>query len=622
MKKSLHILLILCSLSLCAQNLDKANSLYKDYNYVDATKLYLKLVESGYASSELYKKLGNIYYFQADYVQAEKWYGKLDAEKAIEDPEYQLRYAQALMSVGKTEEAKTLYNRYLNTEGALNEMLSSSLDYSEIIDENDERYTIFPLKVNSVSTDYGSFVYDGKLYFSSSRNNGRGKNVDTWNGQPFLDIYTVDIDTNGETDGEPQEIKGKVNTKLHESSAIITKDGNTMYFTASNTTPNGKAKKSDQQKLKIYRATLNNGKWEAIEDLSINSDTFSNAHPALSLDEKTLYFVSDRPESYGATDIFKVQISENGTLGNPVNMGVLVNTRGRESFPFITEENELYFSSDGHLGLGGYDIFYLDLQANKQQLLNVGKPLNGPFDDYAFSINNTTKRGLFSSNRMGIDNIYSVLETEPIEDLLPLTIEGVITDESGKPLEGVEVELIGMDGTTVLTVTTDTTGKYTVEVDKNKRYQVKLEKQDYDTTGKIIKGMDLQNVSFEMVKTEVDLRKLLHFENVYFDYNSSYIRQEAKEELDKIAEILNTHTDINILVNSYADSRGSKTYNKWLSERRTNRIIEYLVAKKIDRQRLKGGSYGEDNLLNDCADGADCPEQLHQQNRRTEFIVQ
>lgn len=623
MKKALNILLILWTLGLSSQHLDKANSQYEDYNYVDAAKLYQKIAKSGYVSDELYKKLGNIYYFNGDYIQAEEWYSKLDAENKIEESEYQLRYAQTLKSVGKSGKAEEIYDRYLNTAGALDETLSSSLDYAEIIRENDNRYSIFPLEINAGGIDYGAFIKGDTLYFSSSRSLGRKKIVDGWSGKPFLDLYTVGLGADGKTLDKPQAIKGKVNTKLHESSAVITKDGNTMYFTRSNTTPRLKVGKNDKQKLKIYRAKRNDEKWGSIEDLSINSDTYSNAHPALSSDEKTLYFVSDMPESYGATDIFMVNINGNGSLGKPINMGTLINTKGRESFPFLTKENELYFSSDGHLGLGGYDIFYVNLQENKRQLLNIGLPLNGPHDDYAFSINNTTKGGVFSSNRSGTDNIYSLLETIPIKRLLYATMNGTVTEEgSGEPIADVDIELIGMDDETLLITKTDNIGRYTIDIDKSKSYRVELTKQGYSTTGKFVKSIsDFENANFEMAKNQVDLRKLLNFENVYFDYNSSYLKKVAKEELDKIARVLNAQINSIIQVNSYADSRGSKKYNKWLSQRRTQRIIEYLITKKVNSQRLLGSGYGEEDLVNDCTDGTNCPEQQHRLNRRTEFIV-
>lgn len=614
----------LCPFYLGAQSLDKAHKQYEGYNFIEAAKLYRRIAESGHTSPELYRRLGNIFYFKGDYTEAEKWYSKLDMEKQLDDPEYQLRYAQSLKSVGKIGESQRVYNNYLNSAGTLHDALSSSEDYSKIISENGNRYSIFPLDVNSEGIDYGSFVQEGTLYFSSSRSLKRKKIIDTWSGRPFLDIYAIAMGTDGRTTGEPRAIKGKVNTKLHESSPVITRDGNTMYFTRSNTTPMLRAGKNDNQKLKIYRAKRINGKWDDIEDLSINSDTYSNAHPALSPDEKTLYFVSDMPRSYGATDIFMVRINTDGSLGKPINMGTLVNTKGRESFPFITERDELYFSSDGHLGLGGYDVFYVNLGKGEKQLLNLGKPINGPYDDYAFSLDNSTKRGIFSSNREGTDNIYGLLEIQPIEDLPYTEIKGLVTDKAtGVPIKGAKVLLIGHDDKTLLMANTDNNGEYTLKADKRKSFKVKVEKRDYRTTGRFVKRMLASgDTDFQLDKNRIELVELLDFGNIYFDFNSSYLRKEAKATLDTIAQALMDIPNLKqIEVNSHADSRGTKKYNLWLSERRSKRVVDYLVGKGVEPTRIKAFARGEELLVNDCGDNVDCPENSHQLNRRTEFII-
>jgi len=626
MKTIVYLVVCFCFFGLHAQDalLTKANRKFEGLDFIEASKIYLRIAESGYESEELFRKLGDIYYFKSKYTEAKKWYEKLyGVSGANMGSDYLLRYAQTLKASGHIEKGTQLYNAFLSVAGISNEKFSSSSDYLDIIAENSDRYVIEELSINTEGIDYGAFVKNNVLYFSSSRNLGRKKRIDTWSGKPFLDIYAVSFNKDEKTFDTPQTIKGKINTKFHESSPVITKDGNTMYFTRSNTTSNSRAGKNSNQNLKIYRAKRINGKWDTTEDLSINSEVYSNAHPALSPDEKVLYFVSDMPGSYGATDLFKVKIHEDGTLGTPENMGPLINTQGRESFPFVTNTNELYFSSDGHLGLGGYDVFYTDLKNAKKELLNVGKPVNSPHDDYAFFINDSTRYGYFSSNRTGTDNIYSLQETAPIKSLLNIAIRGTVTNrKTGEPIEGVLVALIGENDEPLSVVETDIAGKYTMDMDSSASNRVKLQKEGFTTTGRFIEQMDnFDKVDFEMDETRIELGELLNFEVVYFDLNSSYLRETAKTELDNMIAFLMANPTITIRVNSYADSRGTKKYNKWLSARRTQRILDYLVNGGIDPKRLEGDSYGEENLVNDCADGKNCDEELHQLNRRTEFIV-
>lgn len=612
--------------------LKKANQKYDDLSYIDAAKVYLQVAESGYKSEELFKKIGNTYYFKADYKDAEKWYGELYKlnSKTLET-EYLLRYSQSLKAVGKEKKAEHVYDQFLNASGILNKEFSSSSDYLKIIEENSNRYNINPLPINSNNVDYGAFMHENTIYFSSTRNLKKRRSVDVWSNEPFLDIYSVHYNKDENTYDEPVAIKGDVNNRFHESSPAITKDGKTMYFTRTNSTPRIKTNKKDKVQLKIYRATKVGDEWTNIEDLSINGDNYSNVHPALSPDENTLYFASNMPLSIGQTDIFSVAINKDGSFGKPKNLGPKVNTKGRESFPFITNNYELYFSSDGHFGLGGYDVFYMDLKATGKQLLNVGMPVNGPTDDFAFSINNHTKTGFFSSNRTEVDNIYGFTETKSIKELLEAVVTGVVTDKAtGLPIAYATLTINSDDNTIKYDIAAKEDGSFSTTINKFKAHTITVKNKGYDTTDAFIaKGEDAYQVDIQLVQNvfEIsadamsDLAKMLNTSHIYFDLNKSSIKKEAEIELEKIIAVMKQYPNLRIDVRSHTDSRANDSYNMILSNKRAKATINYLITRGINKDRLTGKGYGESQLLNGCKNGTTCTEAQHQENRRSEFIV-
>ena len=473
------------------------------------------------------------------------------------------------------------------------------------------------------------------IYFASSKSNAPFKKIDAWSNDTFLDIYKASYDEKENTYGVPEKVKGEINSKYHESTPVITRDGKTMYFTKTNNSPKIKKGRKEKTEVKIYRATKVGGEWTNIEDLSINGDNYSNAHPVLSADEKTLYFVSNMPSTLGQTDIFSVQIKEDGSFGIPHNLGPEVNTKGRESFPYITVNNELYFSSDGHFGLGGYDVFYVDLNSQGKELYNLGTPINGASDDFAFSINNTTKKGFLSSNRTGGDMIYSFIEHTSIKEAYKKEIKGVITDDkTGEQIEDAMIDILDEDNNVVASVKTNSEGAFVTEVNSLKNHTIKVTKEGYDITGKFVPtGKENQQIDFSLIKNNVvaeaetgttdgtNLSEVLNINKIYYDYNSASIRSEAIVELEKIVAVMKRHNRIKVEIRSYTDSRGTAGYNLKLSGQRARNVVNYLVDKGIDRSRLKSKGYGETQLINDCGDDVSCTESQHQSNRRTEFII-
>ncbi|MGL5112236.1 MAG: OmpA family protein, partial [Flavobacterium sp.] len=415
------ILIVILSLSFIFSNtyaqkakVTSANKNYNNYAYVDAIQTYERLANKGYQSAEMFEKLGNAYYFNSDFEKAAQWYEKLYRMPSELAPEHYYRYAQSLKSIGKQKEAEEVLAKFESKSGGDSraKRLKNNTDYLEDIKANIGMYTIENAGINSKFSDYGSAVVDNKLVFASARDTGGiGQRKHSWTGEHFTNLYAAGVD--GElVPTNPQRYDATVNSKFHEATPVFTKDGTTMYFTRNNFLDGKKGKNANKVTLlKIYRATLVNQRWTNVIELPFNSNNFSTAHPALSPDEQTLYFASDRPGTLGQSDLFKVGISANATFSEPVNLGPEINTEGRETFPFVTNDNQLYFASDGHPGLGGLDIFTSKINDSGSfgEVENDGAEVNSPKDDFSYYRDSETNKGFFTSNRdggLGSDDVY------------------------------------------------------------------------------------------------------------------------------------------------------------------------------------------------------------------------
>lgn len=613
----------------------RATENYEQLDYVNAQKIYLAVAEKGYQSEELFTKLANTYYFNAQYDEAVRWYESLFNLNPNPEGSLFLRYSQALKATGDVTKAAEYYDAYTKKTGSKITALTAN-DYKKLIQQNSGRYELEALETvyDEAKISFGYYKLGNTLYYASTNDTETFLNTKSaWDGLSFLSLYAVEVDSLNKTVGKPKKLTGVLNSKFHESSPVFTADNNTMYFTRSNIT--FKDKESDQN-LKIYKSKRLNNKWQEAEELSINSDYFSTAHPALSTDGTKLYFSSDRPGGFGESDIYVSHLDVEGNLSKPVNLGAEINTPGKETFPFISLNNELYFSSDGHFGLGGLDVFYIKILANGfGNLLNVGEPVNSYADDFAFGINTNNKRGFISSNRSEkagqfiYDNIYSFLETEPIKDVYEAQIEGFVTDkETGEPIVGELVVLSDSDGNIYKQITTDEKGYYLVETNKFDAYFIKASKERYDTDEKVSKsGLENQEINFQLVRNEIalvpgtDLAKVLNIPIIYFDFDKSNIRKDAEVELQKLLTALNEYPKLKIQIRSHTDSRGNDAYNLALSQRRATSTLNYLIDKGIEASRLSAMGMGETKLTNKCSNGVPCSKQEHQENKRSEFIV-
>ncbi|MFK7750802.1 MAG: OmpA family protein [Kordia sp.] len=620
--------------------LDKANEKYDSYAFINAIEIYEEVAEEGYKSKELFEKLGNSYYYNADLTNAAKWYDELFKLGEEVAPEYYFRYAQSLKAVKRYAESDQKMQEFSKLTGndIRGTKFMNTRNYLDQIAEQSGRFRIENLGINSPYSDFApSFYLENNLVFSSARDTGVAQRYKhKWNARPFLDLYGAEVADNGSL-ANVDKFSGKLNTKYHESTTVFTKDGNTMYFTRNNYYK-GKYKKDRKgiNKLKIFRATREDGRWINIEELPFNSDLYSVAHPALSVDEKTLYFASDMPGTLGQSDLFMATINDDGTFGEPKNLGKGINTEARENFPFISQDNELFFSSDGHVGLGGLDVFVMRLDDEEQIIYNVGEPVNSPVDDFSFIINTKTKKGYFASNRdggQGDDDIYSFLEMKPIQWTCEQELIGVVKDsKTNEILVGAQVKLFDKDNTELENTYSDEQGNFRFRaiLECEEVYFVRGSKKDYNTAEVLLPKtaeagvrstvllLEKEEVPFEVGD---DLAKILNIPIIYFDFDKSNIRPDAAAELQKVVAVMNKYPTLKIDVRSHTDSRGRDAYNKKLSQRRNKSTIEYIISRGIDRSRLIGAGYGEERLVNNCSNGVKCSEEEHQLNRRSEFIV-
>ena len=644
--KLLNITLaFLCTTSLFAQHereLQKANDMYKNYAYVDAIKIYEKIAEKGYVNQEMLESLGNSYYYNAEYKNALRWYEQLFEEGKYDvKAEYYYRYAQALKSVGRYDESDKMMNKFAELTGNTDTravLFEENQDYQEVINSNSGRLELHPVSINTEFSEYGTALYGDKLVFTAANSGKTSKGgVSQWTGESYYDLYTADRDQQALSN--KKFFSTTINTPFNESTAVFTKDGNTMYFTRNNYV-NRKIGTNVENTilLKILRATKDsNGHWGNVVEVPFNSDNYNVAHPALSPDEKFLYFASDMDGTLGESDIFRVEILGDNQYGTPENLGDIINTSGRESFPFVSKNNILYYSSDGIPGLGGLDIFAVKFYENGtvSKPINIGMPGNSADDDFCFVMDSDTKVGFLSSNRpggKGRDDIYSFYEEKPLVFDCEKMIKGVLKDSEKNDViaDGVIV-LSDKTMKEVARQKTKEDGSFAFDkVDcKDLYYYLRAEIGDYVTTEVKVDLNVEGDVFYEfMIKPreiaidkDVDLAKVLNIKEIYFDFDKSDIRPDAAVELAKIVEVMRENPKMKIDIRSHTDSRASDEYNLRLSERRAKATLEWMVKQGIERKRLTAKGYGETQLVNGCSNGVPCTEEEHQANRRSEFII-
>ena len=641
MKKYITIILLFFVTISVGQRKFAADKYFKKFAYIKSAELYKEIYKKGDSSKLVLSRLADSYYFNTNTEDSEFWYSKLFKlyENENISPEYYFRYAQSLKGNEKYKESDTWLlklEKIKNKDSRVIALMKKTNYFEEYSNKEKTFVNIHNVSTNTEYSDYGVAILKDKVLFSSTRpeEDIKKSKLYRWNKQPFLNIYEAkDSLQSNEMDAKVLDFYGvkklnNINSDYHEASAIVTKDGKTMYFTRDNY--NGKKLKTDKKRtthLKIYRAELIGNQWGNITELSFNSDDFSTGHPALSVDEKELYFVSDMPGGFGATDLYKVTISNTGTFGEPENLGNKINTEGREMFPYISAKNVLYFSSDGHIGLGALDIFESKINPNEYgNPSNLGSPINSNRDDFSFAIVEEQTKGYFSSNRKGgkgDDDIYSFTVYRCNEKL-----EGVVYDSITKKVVPLaEVQLIDEEGKIIKSTLTNQVGFYDFgDVSCEKKYTVIANKKDYKSGSSIVETLDIDK---KVIKADITIIPLI-IENqivinpIFFDFDKSKIRPDAEYELEHIITVMKNNPNMVIKIESHTDARGEKDYNRKLSDRRAKSTRDYIVSRGISANRIASAiGYGEDQLLNDCNDAniAKCTKEQHQKNRRSYFYI-
>ena len=568
--------------------LKKAAQYYKNLDYVQAINAYESIAKKGVEPQELLENLGNAYYYNADYQQANKWYAKLFEGKDTKTnkpfnikPEYYYRYAQTLKTVGDYDNSDKIMDKFVELVGKQDTRAALFLknrDYQAEIKRNSGRLELNLLKINTKKSEYGTAFYGDNIVYATSKS-GFLKRRSDWTGDNFYSLYEANTDSLKAT--KKAKLNG-INTKFNESTAAFTKDGNTMYFTRNNFINNEVKTNGDQTVLlKIFKATKDkNGKWGDVQEMPFNSNIHSVAHPALSPDGKYIYFSSDMKGTLGSSDIYRAKILKSG-YGKPENLGDRINTSGRESFPFISDDNVLYYSSDGFPGLGGLDIYAVKLDEEGNPItkpVNIGRPANSAEDDFCYVINSQTKIGYLTSNRpegKGSDDIYSFYEHTPLHFTCQYSLSGVVKDADTKQIIPMaKVTLWGANNTLLEETTADANGNFTLLYTADcgdLQLLLKSEKEAYKSGQQSIALNGNQKVTAEVLLTPIpatpkievgtDLAKVLKIENIYFDYDKANIRKDAAEQLAKIVAIMKEYPTMKVDVRLHTDSRGSDKYN-------------------------------------------------------------
>jgi outer membrane protein OmpA-like peptidoglycan-associated protein/tetratricopeptide (TPR) repeat protein len=610
---------VIASSTITAQNAStkKADKLYSRYEYVTAAEEYLKLVDQGKSDDYVYKRLADTYFNMFNTTEAARWYAK--ATEKPQDAETYYRYAQMLKSSGKYEESNKQMQKFAalapNDQRAI--AFKKDPNYIPKLLDKKKKYDVKSLEISSDKSDFGAVLYDNQLYFTSART-GSSKEYG-WNKEPFLDIYKADYNIDGTITNA--NTVSELNSKYHDGPLTISTDGTTVYF-SSDSFKEASFEKDKKNKLKLSRnnlfvSTKDNGKWGKIISLPFNSSEYSTSNPSLSRDGKTLYFSSDMPGTIGGVDIWKVAVNADGSFGTPENLGSKVNSEGNESFPFIADDNNtLYFASSGKQGMGGLDVFQIDLSKG-EEAVNLGKPVNTEQDDFGFTFNKSKNLGFFASNRNGNDDIFGATPICGVEVLTKVT-----NAKTGEILANASVSIVDEKRNVIATKTTNEKGEVSYDVECEKSYSVQASKDGFEGSsfgvaktkgGQVKVDAALQPIDAIVTETEIVLSP------IFFEYNKSNITQEGAFELDKLVQVMKSNDKLVILAKSHTDSRGSDAYNLSLSDRRAKATVQYVISKGIAKERISGKGMGEIEPKVDCKEA--CTEEQHAQNRRSEFLI-
>ena len=492
---------------------------------------------------------------------------------------------------------------------------------------------------NSHRADYSPMYFGddhNKLYFSSTRNEAKGDALSGITGAKPADIFVSERDDKGKW-SKPEPVQGGLNTEYDEGACTFSPDQRTMYFTQCTTDPNY------PRYAQVMTSARSDAAWAKATKLDISKDTLSSfAHPAVSPDGQWLYFVSDMPGGQGGQDLWRIRLTTSG-LGEMENLGEPINTAGNECFPTFRPNGDLYFSSDGHVGLGGLDVYVARQNTDQQWTIeHLGFPLNSNGDDFGLTFEGPYNRGFFSSNRgdaRGWDHIYAFEYPEIVQ-----SIKGWVYEQDGYELPAAQVFMVGNDGTNLkLNVLADGSFKQVVKpgieyvmLATCKGYlnhKEELAVKPSETSHEYVLQFPLASITAPVL-----------IDNIFYDLDKYTLRPESKQALDELVKLLNENPNVTIELSAHCDYRGTPEYNKVLSQNRANAVVQYLIEAGIAPQRLTPVGYGKEKpktirkklterykwlkegnvLTEDFITKLDKDKQeiCNQLNRRTEFVVQ
>ncbi|MBC9798651.1 carboxypeptidase regulatory-like domain-containing protein, partial [Sinomicrobium weinanense] len=533
---------ICCATVVFAQQPKKADRLFRDLAYIEAAKAYEAYLER--ESSPSVETLGNVadsYYFVSNDSSAVRYYKKVyELQKDAMSETHFHRYIQALRGTRDYEGADKLMKTYLKRKGDENEIsrYAREKSYLDSLEQTESLFTVYDLESNTPRSDFGATFYGDKVVFSSTRK--KSYTLYVWNQQPFLDLYMGERNA---TDGELFNVDlflSNIRSKYHDATITFSPDLSSIYYTTNILKNKNKLVKDDSgtNNFHIIKGTIEDGKIIKTESLPFNSVDYSVGHPCMSPDGKWLFFVSDMPGGYGDTDIYVAEMSEDGSVvSEPQNLGPVINTGGKEMFPYF-REGILYFSSDGHYGLGRLDVFKSEQKEEGKpefgEPKNLGNPVNSNKDDFSFVIDSTETHGYFSSNRlegMGDDDIYYYTkEKEPCDQL----VSGKVTNKNTKlALEGATVKVFDEFGDLVTQTTTGADGMYEVEVPCENTYKFQASKPNYTTEEREVitteeNGDKITDINFELTNfddliVKEDNQEKIDVNPIYFEFDKADI---------------------------------------------------------------------------------------------------
>ncbi len=629
---------LLWALSSCSPE-KKAVKNFKYGNYENVIAYYKGILnkepnngKASYYIAEAYRQSNRI-------KLAEPYYEKAGGPGINKDT-IQLYLAKAQQANGKYQEASaTLEKLQASTEvEGLRDRAKKELAGMKDLDNLNGRTSYYRIKnleaLNSNFSEYSPAYLNGELYFTSSRSNDR---IYASTGTPFTDLYKAKTQGANVEAESVKPLPESINTpNVNVGTITFSPDGRTMVFAKGNT-----GKRKGASDVDLYLSRFRNNAWTEPVQININQPDSWESTPAFSPDGRHLYFSSNRKGGLGGLDLYSAQMDSRGRFTRVRNLGPEINTPGNESFPHISENGKLYFSSDGHPGYGMLDIFVVNRVNGKTVIENLAQPVNSTSDDFGIFLFRVD-RGFFTSNRdggKGDDDIYTFVNDDPNLRVVNYYLQGITysmrPDSTRDILPDTKVTLLDSRGDIMQDYVTGNDGKFLFRVYENEKYTLigetdgfLVKRGQYQTVGKSVDPATLKelitNITFDtlLVLDRLEKNKVFVLKNIYFGYDSANIRRESALELDKLVDVLNDNPEIKIEMSSHTDSVGSVEYNINLSQRRAAASVAYLIKKGIAAERLVAKGYGESKPIarNTNPDGSDNPDG-RQKNRRTEFKI-